>query len=243
MWRFSLLRMNRSGFGFGATETRTRRRTAASPGVVGGAGNVRVRVLGAADRRGAPGNGGAAGLPSRRWNDDPAGKPVPWIDTSVTGAPGAFAARSTTMVFPTSALNRAPSPGVGATQLAPTTAAGRKPAKTAAAVEAGSARHNAAALTSRARKLDPMERANVDDISGERSEGTWTGCYRIVTGVPTCIRRSSLRICRFGSRTQPCETRPGRISGWLVPWIPMKPPPGQSVSTADRPFVPKARSP
>ena len=44
-------------------------------------------------------------------------------------------------------------------------------------------------------------------------------------------------------RTHPCETRPGRISGWFVPWIPMKPPPGQSVSTTERAFSPKARGP
>ena len=66
---------------------------------------------------------------------------------------------------------------------------------------------------------------------------------RIVTGVPIRIRRSRRRIEGFGRRTQPCETRPGRISGWFVPWIPMKPPPGQSVSTDERPFVPKAIAP
>ena len=44
-------------------------------------------------------------------------------------------------------------------------------------------------------------------------------------------------------RMQPCDTRPGRISGRLVPWIPMKPPPGQSVSVADLAVVPNASAP
>ena len=44
-------------------------------------------------------------------------------------------------------------------------------------------------------------------------------------------------------RMQPCETRPGRISGWFVPWTPTKPPPGQSVSVAERALVPNATGP
>ena len=42
---------------------------------------------------------------------------------------------------------------------------------------------------------------------------------------------------------QPCETRPGRICGWFVPWIPTYPPPGQSVSTGERALVPNASGP
>ena len=42
-------------------------------------------------------------------------------------------------------------------------------------------------------------------------------------------------------RTQPCETRPGRICGAFVPWIPTKPPPGQSVSVV-RPRVEPERA-
>ena len=42
---------------------------------------------------------------------------------------------------------------------------------------------------------------------------------------------------------QPCETYPGMSPGWFVPWTPMKPPPGQSVSTAERAEVPKAMGP
>ena len=51
------------------------------------------------------------------------------------------------------------------------------------------------------------------------------------------------RTAAFGMRMQPCETRPGRISGWFVPWMPMKPPPGQSVSTFERASVPNAIGP
>ena len=65
----------------------------------------------------------------------------------------------------------------------------------------------------------------------------------IVTGVPTGISRARRLIAAFGIRTQPCETRPGRIPGWFVPWMPMKPPPGQSVRTAERAFVPNAIGP
>ena len=49
---------------------------------------------------------------------------------------------------------------------------------------------------------------------------------------------SALRI-----RMQPCETRPGRISGRSVPWIPTKPPAGQSVRVAERALVPNATGP
>ena len=62
-------------------------------------------------------------------------------------------------------------------------------------------------------------------------------------GVPTDIKRSSLRIDEFTMRTQPCETAPGMIWGRLVPCTPTKPPPGQSVRTAERALVPKATGP
>ena len=35
--------------------------------------------------------------------------------------------------------------------------------------------------------------------------------------------RNSLRIAGFRIRTQPCETRPGRICGAFVPWMPDEP--------------------
>jgi hypothetical protein len=41
--------------------------------------------------------------------------------------------------------------------------------------------------------------------------------YEIVTGVPSGISRSRRLIAELGIRTQPCETRPGRISGRFVP--------------------------
>ena len=44
-------------------------------------------------------------------------------------------------------------------------------------------------------------------------------------------------------RMHPCDTRPGRRSGRSVPWIPMKPPAGQSVKTGERASVPKATGP
>ena len=45
------------------------------------------------------------------------------------------------------------------------------------------------------------------------------------------------------SRMQPCETAPGIRSGRSVPWMPMKPPAGQSVSVAERALVPNATGP
>ena len=65
----------------------------------------------------------------------------------------------------------------------------------------------------------------------------------MLTGVPSGISRKSLRIAGFRMRTQPCETRPGRICGSFVPWIPTKPPPGQSVSVFDLALSPNARGP
>ena len=63
------------------------------------------------------------------------------------------------------------------------------------------------------------------------------------TGVPTGISLASLRTAAFGMRMQPCETRPGRICGSFVPWIPMNPPPGQSVRAFERALSPIARGP
>ena len=45
------------------------------------------------------------------------------------------------------------------------------------------------------------------------------------------------------SLMQPCETRPGMSDGWFVPWMPTKPPAGQSVSVGERALVPKATGP
>ena len=61
--------------------------------------------------------------------------------------------------------------------------------------------------------------------------------------MPIGISRKSRMIDAFRIRTQPCETRPGRICGSFVPWMPTNPPPGQSVRTAERAFSPKARGP
>ena len=64
-----------------------------------------------------------------------------------------------------------------------------------------------------------------------------------MSGVPTGISVASFRIEAFGMRMQPCETRPGRIPGSFVPCTPTKPPPGQSVSVAERALVPNATGP
>src|SRR3954469_3096280 len=48
---------------------------------------------------------------------------------------------------------------------------------------------------------------------------------------------------RLRTRTQPCDGRPGIGPGWSVPWMPITPPPGQSVSTSEYPAVPIARVP
>ncbi len=69
------------------------------------------------------------------------------------------------------------------------------------------------------------------------------GCYVIVSGDPTFISRASFRIWLFTTRMQPCEMWPGIRPGSFVPWTPMKPPPGQSVSTAERALVPNASGP
>ena len=44
---------------------------------------------------------------------------------------------------------------------------------------------------------------------------------------------ASLLILAFGTRMQPFDGRPGISSGWLVPWMPTTPPPGQSVSVSE----------
>ena len=73
----------------------------------------------------------------------------------------------------------------------------------------------------------------LDGIAAERTE----------TGVPVDSRRFSRVMSPFRMRMQPREMRPGISPGALVPWMPMKPPPGQSVRTADRAERPKAYGP
>jgi hypothetical protein len=67
--------------------------------------------------------------------------------------------------------------------------------------------------------------------------------YWMVTGVPTGIRRASSRMSGLRIRMQPCEMRPGTRSGRSVPWIPTKPPAGQSVAVGERALVPNATGP
>ena len=47
----------------------------------------------------------------------------------------------------------------------------------------------------------------------------------------------------LGTRTQPCEILPGISPGWLVPWTPTIPPPGQSVSVGEVALVMNASGP
>ena len=65
----------------------------------------------------------------------------------------------------------------------------------------------------------------------------------IVTGVPTGMRCASSRTSGLRIRMHPCEIRPGTRSGRSVPWIPTKPPAGQSVAVGERALVPKATGP
>ncbi len=50
------------------------------------------------------------------------------------------------------------------------------------------------------------------------------------TTVPRGASRSSRRATPFETRTQPCETASPSRFGWSVPWMPARPPPGQSLS-------------
>ena len=65
----------------------------------------------------------------------------------------------------------------------------------------------------------------------------------MLTGVPIGIRRASRSTSALRIRMQPWLTRPGSRSGRSVPWMPTKPPPGQSVSVAERALVPNATGP
>ena len=78
---------------------------------------------------------------------------------------------------------------------------------------------------------------------GEHDRREQGGDHRIVTGVPTGMSFASRRMSALRRRMQPCETRPGMSSGRSVPWIPTKPPAGQSVSVGERALVPKATGP
>ncbi len=56
------------------------------------------------------------------------------------------------------------------------------------------------------------------------------------------MSRASWRIFALGTRTQPCDGRPGMRPGSFVPWMPTTPPPGQSLST-EYAAVPNAHGP
>ncbi len=63
------------------------------------------------------------------------------------------------------------------------------------------------------------------------------GQRRIRTVVPIGMARSRF-ICGLYTRGQPYETRAPRSVGSAVPWIAMRPPPGQFVSTSEKPESP-----
>ena len=94
------------------------------------------------------------------------------------------------------------------------------------------------------RRLADRRRRRQQRRCGE-DEGGGDGAahQRMVSGVPTGSSRASRRMSWLRIRMHPCETRPGRSSGRFVPWIPTKPPAGQSVSTSDRALVPNATGP
>ena len=75
------------------------------------------------------------------------------------------------------------------------------------------------------------------------AEGPEPHHARTVSGVPMGMSLASRRIAALRRRMHPWETAPGRRSGRLVPWMPMKPPAGQSVRVADRALVPNAIGP
>ncbi len=55
--------------------------------------------------------------------------------------------------------------------------------------------------------------------------------YLISSGVPTGSFFQSRIRSPFWIRMQPCDGRPGISPGASVPWMPITPPPGQSLST------------
>ena len=60
--------------------------------------------------------------------------------------------------------------------------------------------------------------------------------------VPGFAQRRSLRMSALRIRMQPCETARPMSHGWLVPWMPMTPPPGHSDSR-EYAAVPNASGP
>ena len=56
------------------------------------------------------------------------------------------------------------------------------------------------------------------------------GVVLMRSGVPTGSRWNRYVMSRLRRRMQPWEGRPGIRPGWLVPWMPTTPPPGQSLS-------------
>ena len=175
---FSLLRTKRSGFGFGfgfggggwgglgaaITAIDTLRVAAVTSGTLERAVNVTVKVCPPVPAGAVQLKAAVVGLPSRGCNTAPGGKRVARIMTVAAEVPGPTAASPKLTWRPTVTWKCAPSAGVGALQLTPGTAAGRAPDQRRLDADAGSARQNAAAPTSRTRKLDPIERGTLDDI-------------------------------------------------------------------------------
>ena len=64
----------------------------------------------------------------------------------------------------------------------------------------------------------------------------------ISTGVPSGTSSSDFR-SSLKTRTQPCDTALPRSLGFDVPWIAMRPPPGHSESTGEKPDRPSAAIP
>lgn len=81
---------------------------------------------------------------------------------------------------------------------------------------------------SRARKRS-LGRRGKDGRGAVPRRAPRTVAYLTSSGVPAVSRRPSRSTAELCSRTHPFDTRPGISDGWLVPWMPTCPPPGQSV--------------
>ena len=67
--------------------------------------------------------------------------------------------------------------------------------------------------------VQAVERVSQRAIAVEIARGQ-AGHQRISSGVPTGSSRARRAMSALRRRMQPCETRPGTRSGWLVPWMP-----------------------
>src|SRR6185295_17681387 len=84
-----------------------------------------------------------------------------------------------------------------------------------------------------------LDRAHLSPYGGASET---KGQAVISTGVPSGTSRSDFR-SSFRTRTHPCDTALPRSLGLEVPWIAIRPPPGHSDSTGEKPERPSAAIP